>query len=142
MYTSDSAAATPETLSVIGRFGGKANSGGRGGGDNRLQGMCTTTASHFHTVELLKSSYARNCFLFPFSMAMSFSVRATPLRPSSSTPCCLPSYDPTTSGTYPLTQANQFERNYDARRLCNWEARRHDIQHADGLYTRACHHYA
>ena len=63
MYTSDSAAATPETLSVIGRFGGKANSGGRGGGDNRLQGMCTTTASHFHTVELLKKQLRPQLFV-------------------------------------------------------------------------------
>ena len=65
MYTSDSAAATPETLSVIGRFGGKANSGGRGGGggggDNMLQGISrqVTMASHFHCVVGLQSSYAR-----------------------------------------------------------------------------------
>ena len=34
---------------------------------------------------------------------------------------------PQYSGLYTisLTQANQFERNYDARRLCNWEVRLH-----------------
>ena len=67
------------------------------------------------------------------------------------------SYEPTTSDLYTLLplrpthyllcccfpnlslqpQANQFERNYDARRLCNWEVRRLHM-HADGL-TRSTH---
>ena len=61
-------------------------------------------------------------------MAMSFSVRATPSN--------LVSYPVSYAASIlrPLhspTQANQFERNYDARRLCNWEVRRH--MHAGGL---------
>ena len=62
---------------------------------------------------------------------MSFSVRATPSN--------LVSYPVSYAASIlrPLhspTQANQFERNYDARRLCNWEVRRH--MHAGGLNKR------
>ena len=66
-------------------------------------------------------------------MAMSFSVRATPSNLVSYPElCCLRTQASTQASTLTTpTQANQFERNYDARRLCNWEVRRH--MHAGGL---------
>ena len=60
-------------------------------------------------------------------MAMSFSVLATPSNLVSYPELCCLILRP----LYSLTQANQFERNYDARRLCNWEVRR--PMHAGGL---------
>ena len=59
--------------------------------------------------------------------AMSFSVRATPSNLVSYPELCWSVLRP----LHAPTQANQFERNYDARRLCNWEVRRH--MHAGGL---------
>ena len=134
-YTSNSAAATPETLSN-GRFGAEGNGGGRGGGGgggDDLHGILSTgfTLSPRSCWKLLRS-----CRYIRSAMAMSFTVSVPPLRPSSvlHPAAASQSYEPTTSGLYTLlpysglyflTQANQFERNYDARRLCNWEVRRH-----------------
>ena len=57
-YTSDSAAATPETLSN-GRFGAEGNGGGGGGGGgggDDLHGIESTRVSHFHP-EVVGSCY-------------------------------------------------------------------------------------